>query len=298
VKEAAAHLLPPSRTFGRVVGRAWTVAERETLKALYVTKGLHACERALPGRSSHAICQAARRLGLRTHKRWTAEDDRIITSEWGFTSLEQIARRLGRTAKAVYQHARADLDVGMGAPEGAEYLTASARRTGFDVPTLRRVLAYAGVKPRRVPTRPTGRRVSHRMTYVDGLDVDDAVAAWMASEYVEPAAVARGISGEALARWLHEAGVPDKRTKCRERWRVPTATIDRVVAERKAIDARTESITGGAARHGLPAGTLRYWLVRAGVRLYGKPWRLDPAVVARVAAARRAVLAPAPSVSQ
>jgi hypothetical protein len=276
-------LPPPSRSFGIVKGRAWSAEDYAALRELYEPKGARACAKALPGRSLHSICQAARRLGLGTHRRWTAHEDRILRSEWGYVSVSHLARQLKRTPKAVYQHARVDLQIGMGAPEGSEYVTAASKRTGFDLPTLKRALAAHGIVPRKVPTRPLS-RVRFHQHFVDSMDVDDAVAAWMASEYVEPAAAQRGLEGSTLRRWLLRAGVKDTRTIKRGRWRVPTDVIDRVVAEARELESRCESICHGAVRHGILPSRLRVLLIAASLRQTGKPWRLDPNDVDRVVA--------------
>jgi hypothetical protein len=67
-------------------------------------------------------------------------------------------------------------------------------------------------------------------------------------------------------------------------WRLPTETIDRVVAER--LNGTDENVQEAAKRVGLSCATMSVWLKAAGA-LGKRPYRVDPAVVDRVVAERR-----------
>lgn len=272
---------------GRIVGFVWSKEDDDVLVRLYETKGAKACLAALPHRSLPSIYQRAVKLGVKTHRLWTEAEDHMIRSEWGFRSVVMIARSIARTTKATYKRATEDLYLGNGVPDGNEFLTNAASRTGFDVATLRRVLSFAGVKPELVRTRlkvKTNKRFS-----VDPSAVDAAVAKWLASEAVEPAAKARGIAGETLKRWLLDARV--ERTLvaegqvARPHWRVPTVTIDKVVADRRTARKKLESITTAAKRVGLHWHTVRVRLAAFGISQKTRPWMLNPADVDRALAA-------------
>lgn len=199
------------------------------------------------------------------YRRWSPKDDRNIGLLWTATPLASIARELGRTEISVYWRAR-ELGLPIGAPQGFEYLTDAARRTGFATSQLRRVLRANGVAITRTLSRPgvvsrLGGAPGRHFHCVDPIDVDDAVAAWTREESVEGAALRRGVSGDVLRRLLLKAGhAPPRRRKAH--WRIPSHLADELVA---AWRAKGVSVRAHAARLGLGRDTLAGWLRGAGL---------------------------------
>lgn len=157
-------------------------------------------------------------------RRWSASEDEKLRVSWGEVTVPDLAGMLRRTEWAVYRRAR-DLGISVGCPRGYEWLTAAARRTGYDVATLRSVLDDAGVAMRpalhRLDYTPRSGRV-----YVDPFDVDAAVAARNLTETLSSAATRRGIEHRRLIRALAGVdGVPRKPRRGRA-WRIPTALLD------------------------------------------------------------------------
>lgn len=211
--------------------REWTPEEVAILRERYPTTEAEEMARILD-RSKTAVYRKATVLGLNLKRRkWTRADDNLLRFGWGEKGLNAIAKELGRTALTVYHRAR-QLGLASGCPEGYEYLTHAAERTGYDTGQLRVILLAHGAQLRRSLANPWSRKPGKATHYVDPLDVDEAVAAWHRTEVVHAAARARGLCSETLGRWLREAGIA-KTTPKKFRWRVPTDVIDRVVAERR-----------------------------------------------------------------
>ncbi len=269
-----------------IFGNPWTVAEDAVLRADYLKRGAQAIATEL-GRSFSAVAHRANRLGLASHRRWTPVDDQTIRDLWGHSSLARLSQELKRTKLTIYYRARM-LDLECGAPEGFEYLSDAAKRCGYSVATLRRILSAHGVTLKITISRPGKSKRHYHM--VDVVDVDEAVEAWLASEDIEPAAEARSISGECLKRWLIDArsvgfDVPSVPKAAKARWRVPSKTIDAVVAWR----GKHESVSEAARRHGMSRYAMNALLVRSGVaRFTVKPWLVERSVVDELVAQRRA----------
>jgi phage antirepressor YoqD-like protein len=269
-------------------GRAWTSAEDAALREHYVASGAaHVAE--LVGRSTCSVRHRAQVLGLKSRARWTSRDDALLRELWGHAPIGDIATRLGRPEIGVYHRAAHILHLCVGAPQGLELLSHAAARTGYDCTSLRRVLRAAGVEVHR----PSRSRIGARgRRFVDTYDVDRAVEAWLATEDVHVAARRHGQLGETVRRWLLDAiasgakDIPPPPRRSRFRWRVPSAVIDRVVAERTAC----ESVRAAAKRVGVDQATLSGWLVAAGVARRGRFWVLPAGLVDRVVAERRAKL--------
>lgn len=211
-----------------------TAREEAFLREHYVTRGARWCAEQL-GMSLKQISRRQQELGIYRKRRWTPADDATLSMLWGSLSIAVIARRMGRTEKTLY-HRSQQLGLGLGVPRGGVYLTELARRSGYESATMRIILRWAGVWIRRALTRPgaqrRGRPGAGRLTYfVDLGDGLEAVDRWLAAEYVEPAAKARGLGGDTLRRWLVEAG-HERPKRARARWRVPTEVIDQVIATR------------------------------------------------------------------
>ena len=228
------------RPYNRAKGPSWSEKERDILRSFYVQAGVRACLERLPGKSKGAAMQEARRLGLKTHRRWTSAENMILSEGWGSTPLEKLAQKLDRTERAILKHIWKDLDLGKGIPPGCEGLTAAATRVGFAPQTLRKVLAFSGIKPTRLITKKAGR---WKMYHVCKIDVDTAVNLWMATENVASAALRRGLTPGTLRHWLLDAGVEGKPE--RTHWRVQPDVIDRVIAERHALYRSNREHSGG-----------------------------------------------------
>lgn len=266
----------------------WTPAEDVVLRERYVTDGAQACVVAL-GRSWAAVTQRARRLSIVRRRRWTPRDDLRLSALWGTTTIARVAAQMGRTPRTVYWRAQR-LDLGLGCPEGMEYLTHAAERAGYATASLRIILRWAGVRIARAASRPDAAPRSRRLRgewVVDPDDVDDAIARWHTTETLEGAARRRGVGSCVLVRLLGEAAargdarVPPKPARPHAHWRVPSALVDDLLA----VASRQQSVTAAARRVGVTRQTLAAWLRAAGVTVARTG--VDSADVDRVVESRR-----------
>lgn len=267
--------------------KPWTAADDQLLRERYVADGASACAKALH-RSFSAVVARTRRLGIVRVPRWTAHDDARLQVLWGVHPLPKIAETLKRTEDSVYWRAR-ELGLGVGCPQGFEYLSNAAARTGYAVSQLRRILNWAHVHILRATTRP-GRlaRTDHVTWVVEPSDVDEAITAWHQTETLERAAERRGVCSSVLGRLLAAAAAQgDKRVpprpRFRKHWRIPSALVDALLDAK----ARRESVARAALRVRVTPPTLAGWLAAAGVP-YSRRDGVDPAEVDRVVAEKRA----------
>ena len=186
----------------------WSPAEDEVLLKAYARGGLQAAKAVLPGRTGPSIYhRVSRQKGAVICLPWSKRDDARLRLLWGGDggSLKVIARKLGRTVRATYQRAQA-LGLPLGCPQGHEYLSHAAERTGYALSQLRAILEWAGVTIRPALSRPT--RKPQRAHTVDSYDVDVAIERWQQGEPVETAARRLGAcSGETLKRYLRRLGI-------------------------------------------------------------------------------------------
>lgn len=269
-------------------GAAYTPAEDALLREHY-GKLKPAEMAALLGRSYSSVVCRVSILGIYRRPRWTESEDAIIRNNWGYHPLSRIAKLVGRSAVSVYWRAK-QIGLRPGCPNGFEYFAHAAERTGYTRTQLRAILDAAGVQLKRSVCRPDCKSTRpHR--FVDPLDVDDAVAKWHALELAEAAARRLNLKPRTLRRWLREAraaGVemPAEPERQAHWWRIPTATIDSVVAERR----RHETVAEAARRHGVSVDALKNWLTAAGVqRRGGRWWLVLPEVADAVVASRMAM---------
>lgn len=126
-----------------------------------------------------------------------------------------------------------------GCPEGHEYISAAARRTGFNVCQLRRVLVAHEVPVKQALARPGRDRETDR-TYgvVETELVNEAVSAWCAREPVEAAARRIGTTPDKLRRRLRAAGVEDQRQNRKQHWRVSGEDLEKAVDPPRRLPAR------------------------------------------------------------
>lgn len=211
--------------------RSWTESEDAAIREHYADGGAAAVLPFLKERSDRSVQQRARRLGVFRKRRWTPADIRKLRTLWDSTDpLSKIAKHLGRSEYSTYGKAK-QIGLPLGVPEGCEYLQAAAARTGYRTEDLRRILKRAEIEIHLVRT-DRSRRTKHSRHYVDPFEVDLAVEKWHDTETVKFASSRHGISDWTLGKWLKDAGVPRRNRKRNEHWRVESAVIDRVVAER------------------------------------------------------------------
>lgn len=192
---------------------AWTPEEDACLRDAYLSGGIALAKRALPERSEISLYHRARRLRLSRRRRWTDSDDKHLADIWEQgLPLRTIARRLERTMKTTYWRAQ-KIGLPLGCPQGFEYLSAAAKRTGYATSQLWRILAWAKVPVRKTLSRTSMDRVSHHHHVVDPFDVDEAIEAWSKTETAEAAARRLGISGDRLRARLRKVGVEFKRER-------------------------------------------------------------------------------------
>ena len=204
----------------------WTAAEDDCLREAYLQGGIDLARRALPGRSVVSLYHRARRLGLSRRRRWTRGDDLTLEALWGEgLRLTGIAKALGRTPATVYWRAQ-KLGLPLGVPDGFEYLSKAAERTGFTTGQLARLMRAAGKKIRTALARTAALPASRRMHFVWPEDVDAAVAAWARTETPQEAARRLGIDPDALRRRLARIGIENK-PGTRKRLRVTDEQIAR-----------------------------------------------------------------------
>lgn len=268
--------------------KPWTEEEHAYLREHYVTDGPAKCGEAL-GRPWRSVATRASKLRIAIRRRpWTERDDARLSVMWGVHPLAVIAKALGRSEPSVYWRA-GELDLGLGCPQGHEYLSRAAVRTGYALATLRRILRWACVRIDRAtvnPARlPKGTHVRH---VVETTDVDDAIAAWCATETFDHAADRLGVWPPLLSRLLSEArakGDPraTAKPKGKRHWRVDSALCDELASAYQ----RLETIGGAARRVGHDRRTLIQWLNAAGIN-FTPHMRLDPDDIDRLVAERLA----------
>lgn len=218
----------------------------------------------------------------RHYRRWTPREDARLRLLWGSAPLARVAAELGRSSVTTYWRARR-LGLPCGCPQGYEYLTDAARRSGFTTDQLRAILRAAGVRLRVAMARPTG--ATRHYHYVDLERVDVVVVAWAGQETPEDAARRHGVSGNVVRSALRAAGHVSPTGK--RRWRLPSATIDAALANYRP----GASVRAHAARVGLTPVTLARRLRKAGVLGAKRPGvevRLPADVVDRVLEGARA----------
>jgi hypothetical protein len=241
----------PSVTHGALAGKsAWSLEEDDQVRASYTDGGITAAMAALPHRSRKAIFSRAQRLGISRQAHWTTEEDARLRNLWDEYPIEEIGSRLGRTAPAVRWRA-AKLALPFGRQRGWEYLADAAKRTGFRESQLRLILRSAKISLRPILTNPKKRLTRRKCNLVCPLEVDEAVAEWIAREPVATAARRIGIHPDTLRIRLRRVGLepprPPGRPKKREsiRWRVTEEEVA------KAMDGYVyypKSAHGGATR--------------------------------------------------
>jgi hypothetical protein len=266
----------------------WTPAEDAVLREHYASDWRRAAA-LLPHRSRSALALRAMRLGVTSRHRWTAEEDALLWKNWGHLPLGEVARIVGRSEVMTCVRA-AKLGLGRGCPVGFEYFSAAVKRTGYTHVALHAILRFAGVRPIAAQSLTYGDSPTRH--YVDPFDVDRAIAKWQSTESLAYAASRRGLAPVTLRKWLRDAvacgvAVPPRRQG--RYWRIPSETIDAVVADRRG----KETLAAAARRLGLPRQRLTRWLNDAGVsRPPMRLWLVAPEVANDVVRARMAMKLP------
>ena len=119
--------------------------------------------------------------------------------------MASMAARLKRTALACYTRGRT-IGLRAGCPQGSEYLSHAAARTGYAVSQIRDILRWAGYPIKRAVSMP--RRNPRWCSYVvDPHDVNAAIARWHDTESCESAARRLGVCGVTLRYRLRAIGL-------------------------------------------------------------------------------------------
>lgn len=182
-------------------------------------------------RTRHSLTQRAKRLGVTRKPHWSKSADAHLVYLWeARIGVNAIAMKMGRTPQAVYRRGQ-DLGLPLGCPNGFEFVTQAARRCGFTVETMWRIIKAGKVRTQASLSDPRiANKGNWRRRYVDPDEIDEAVKKWLDSELVDQAAERRGLVSVTLRGWLVKAGVlPAVRRK--KHLRIPSEVIDRVVAE-------------------------------------------------------------------
>lgn len=203
----------------------------------------------------------------RSKKEWAHEELQYLRWSWGQARASTIARRLKRSAAACYHKAA---ELGLGSEWEGLSLAECAKRSGYDLDTLRKVLAFAGVRPRRSQISRKG-RVKHWRWSVDPDGLERAVALWTSTAPVGVHAREYGVSGIALRQWLEDAGHKPPRGSRRRHWRVSSEVVAKVMA---AVTARQTApkLRDHADAFGVSERRLRCALEAAGYRRAGRVW--------------------------
>jgi len=206
--------------------RPWTPAEDAAIRSRYIPEGAPGLAREF-GRTAVAVHHRANRIGVIRRRRFTAAEDRRIAMLWGEMSLKELAKTIGRTPAVTYWRAQ-HMGLPLGCVQGLEYLTDSAKRTGFTISTLRMILKWAGVGLRVSMSRPTKARRHYHV--VDPDDVNDAIERWLKTETLAAAAERLGVACATVERRLLASGneLPPKPAG-KKRWRVPSDLVDEVM---------------------------------------------------------------------
>jgi transposase len=214
---------------------------------------------------------------------WTPREDDVLRMHWGARPVAEVATILERSAEAVYQRA-GKIGLGLGCPQGFEYLHNAALRVGHDPKTLRRILRWARVPIREASADPKSSNVRH---VVEPYEVDEAMALWGEHETPAEAAHRTGFDEHTMRRLLRAAiargELKDERPASGRHWLVRKSVVDKIVAAR----LRAESAAQATKRVGVSYPTLHKWLKASGIA-HGRGIWLDPDVVDRVVEAKRA----------
>lgn len=220
--------------------------------------------------------------GLRNNP-WSPCADSFLRMRFRRADRAELAAALpGRTWASIHVRAQ-HLGLELPLPDGLLTIRQAAAVSGYDGRTVARMLAAAGITPRRLAGGTAAAQRPRR--FVTRAELDRAQRLYEASEPVSIAAARRGVCRVALARALARLG--HARPADARYWRAPTEVIDQAVRE---IRGAGESLYAAARRTRTAVSVLRAWLCAAGL-LAGRARQyhaLDPAAVERVVRENRA----------
>ena len=78
-------------------GPKFTLEEDKIIREIYAKSGSTPCKKLLPNRNSKSIRNRAKRLGVVYVRTWSEEEDCYLSGQWGYQSIDKIAKYLGRT---------------------------------------------------------------------------------------------------------------------------------------------------------------------------------------------------------
>lgn len=238
---------------GAAPRRSWTAQEDSFLEASHKKLSLTELGERL-GRTKMSVAKRCVVLGIGTRQRWTREEDHRLGFLWITTMpILAMSRRLKRSPQSICRRAK-KLGLPSTMPDGYEFVTASARRTGFTTPTLLRILQWAEVplhlaRNHYAGSRPSTARVRgpYHQRYVDPFDVDEAIERWHLTAPVEEIAHHHGLDGTTLRKRLAREGrLPRSESGKRTDLRVHEASVLDVIEQLKK--EREERIRKGDGR--------------------------------------------------
>lgn len=192
--------------------------QRAFLTENYASLGLARCAAHL-GWGQTKTFIVAKALGLSCRRRWRPEEDAFALNSAGDLTLAAMQARVGRSAVAIQMRRRAH-GVGMGCPQGFEYLTHAATRLGYETSQIRQILAWADVRIRPAFSRKGS--VGGRFI-VESDAATEAVARWCSMYTAVAAAKELGVSDT----WVLEHVRTDPRaTRAGSLWRIPPEVVE------------------------------------------------------------------------
>lgn len=145
--------------------RAWTGGEKQQLAELYPQMPAPEVCRRL-GRSYSAVCNMARRLGVKKKRGWTSAEEAYLSEAWGNVSVGAIAKHLGRSESAVAVRSQR---LGLGAfLEAGDYISLNQLSLALGRGTIDSYKTISWVQNRGLPVKT--KRVKstvRRVVYLD-----------------------------------------------------------------------------------------------------------------------------------
>ena len=220
----------------------WTARDDEALRLNWGDHDLGTLSRML-GRTQYAIYWRAGALGLArgcpdgyeylacsaTRTGYDVPQLRRILKWAGVGIRVALSRKDRPSTRRFHFVDPLDVDDAVAAWCKTEYIGSATRRHGLGAETLLRWLRAAQAAGVEMPPEPPGKRTHWR---VPSDVIDRVVAERRSSETVKEAARRHGMDPVKLTWWLRWAGYSRPNGRF---WRLPTATFDKVVADRRAL---------------------------------------------------------------
>lgn len=189
--------------------------------------GLGRCTLVKQMTCANAACQTDPRrpsAPSRSDLPWAKSEEDHITWNWSTTPIETIAAHLARSVDSVYRRAVLSLGLQGGCPNGCEYLTNAAARTGFTRESLKQILKHHGTRTYKPQTKAANSGSRERWVHPDA--VDAAVKWWLDRETVTAAAARLGVSRNVLERRVECHPDAPPKPPHGHRWYIPSAVIE------------------------------------------------------------------------